>query len=270
MIKLHLHLNKISPQKFRGFTLIEIAVSLFILTMVIGALLTPLTTQTDERQAAEAERVMLEIREALIGYALNQTSPRLPCPDRTSGGAGSANDKANDGVEDFNSATGACQQDEGNIPWATLGVNSTDPWGNRYRYLTTPAFTNRSPATALMSLSSISTLKICTRAPIDANCTVVDPVTLTSIPNSYVADNVPAVIISHGRNGYGAMNGSSNIQIPTSGASSHELENSGGTYPLSMVSKTRANASGEEFDDIVIFLSPNVLFSRLVAANKLP
>ena len=89
---------------------------------------------------------------------------------------------------------------------------------------------------------------------------------------AYVADNVPAVILSHGKNGYGAMNGSSNTQIPTAGASTHETENVVGdtTRPNSMVSKTRSDASGQEFDDIVAWLSPNVLFNRLVTANKLP
>ncbi len=79
--------NKSHRSQALGFTLIEIAISLFILTLVIGALLTPLATQTEERQAREAERTMTEMLEALIGYALTQTSPRLPCPDRTSGGA---------------------------------------------------------------------------------------------------------------------------------------------------------------------------------------
>jgi prepilin-type N-terminal cleavage/methylation domain-containing protein len=247
----------------RGFTLIEIAVSLFILTLVLGALLAPLATQTEERQVREVERTMNEMLEALIGFALSQASPRLPCPDRTSGGAGTANDTANDGIEDYNTGTGICAVEDGNLPWVTLGVSAWDLWGNRYRYLATAAFTNRSPATT-MTLTSAGTIKVCTGAPSDAVCTV------GGTANSYVADNVPAVIISHGKNGYGAMNASSNTQISTTGASSHELENAGGSYPYSVVSRTRTDSGSAAFDDIVVWLSPNVLFSRLVAANKLP
>lgn len=242
-----------------GFTLIEIAVSLFILTLVISALLGPMAVQIEERQVREAERTMNEMLEALVGYAVTQTPPRLPCPDRTSGGAGTANDTANDGIEDFNAGTGVCAVTDGNIPWATLGVSATDAWGNRFRYLVTPTFSNRSPA-ATMTLASAGTLKVCAAAPTSATCG----------GTTYVADNVPAVILSHGKNGYGAMNGSSNTQISTTGASSHETENSGGTYVDSLVSKTRSNASGQEFDDIVVWLSPNVLFNRLITANKLP
>lgn len=245
----------------RGFTLIEIAVTLFILTLVLSALLVPMATQVEERQVRETERTLNEMMEALIGYALSQTTPRLPCPDRTSGGAGTANDTANDGIEDYNTTTGVCAVTDGNIPWVTLGVNATDQWGNRFRYLAMAAFTNRSPAT-VMSLSSASgtLIKVCAAAPTSATCG----------GTSYVADNVPAVIISHGRNGYGAMNASSNTQISTTGASTHEVENAGGTYLDSVVSKTRSEVAAEQFDDIVVWMSPNVLFNRLVAANKLP
>lgn len=246
----------------RGFTLIEIAVSLFILTLVLGALLAPLATQTEERQAKEAERAMTEMLEALVGFALSQATPRLPCPDRTSGGAGTVNDTANDGIEDFNSGTGICAVEDGNLPWVTLSVSPSDPWGNRYRYLATAAFTNRSPA-ATMTLTSVGNIKVCTGAPSDAVCTV------GGTANSYVADNVPAAILSHGKDSFGAMNSSSNTQVSTTGASTHEVENAGGTYPYSLVSRTRTD-SGAAFDDIVVWLSPNVLFSRLVAANKLP
>jgi type II secretory pathway pseudopilin PulG len=243
-----------------GFTLIEIAVSLFILTLVISALLGPMAVQIEERQVREAERTMNEMLEALVGYAATQTPPHLPCPDRTSGGAGTANDRANDGIEDFNTGTGACAVTDGNIPWATLGVSATDAWGNRFRYLVTAAFSNRSPA-ATMTLASAGTLKVCAAAPTSATCG----------GTTYAADNVPAVILSHGKNGYGAMNGSSNTEISTTGASGHETENAAGsTYADSVVSKTRSNASGQEFDDIVVWLSPNVLFNRLITANKLP
>ncbi len=240
-----------------GFTLIEIAVSLFILTLVISALLGPMAVQIEERQVREAERTMNEMLEALVGYAVTQTPPHLPCPDRTSGGTGTQYDTANDGIEDY--AAGACAVNDGNIPWATLGVSATDAWGNRYRYLVTPAFSNRPNAT-VMTLASVGTLKVCASAPTSATCG----------GTTYVADNVPAVILSHGKNGYGAMNGSSNTQISTTGASTHETENAGGTYVDSVVSKTRSDASGQEFDDIVVWLSPNVLFNRLITANKLP
>jgi type II secretory pathway pseudopilin PulG len=241
-----------------GFTLIEIAVSLFILTLVISALLGPMAVQIEERQVREAERTMNEMLEALVGYAVSQTVPRLPCPDRTSGGAGGNNDTANDGREDY-ILGGACQVNDGNIPWVTLGVSATDLWGNRYRYLATSAFTTRASPT--MSLTSTGQIRVCASVPTnDTSCA----------GSTLVADGVPAVIISHGRNGYGGMNGSSNIQIDPSLGSALEQENAGGTWPNSVVSRIRSDVTGNSFDDIVVWLSPNVLFNRLITANKLP
>lgn len=242
-----------------GFTLIEIAVSLFILTLVISALLGPMAVQIEERQVREAERTMNEMLEALVGYAVSQTVPRLPCPDRISGGAGGNNDTANDGREDYIFG-GACQVDEGNIPWVTLGVSATDLWGNRYRYLATSAFTTRASP---MSLTSTGQIRVCASVPTnDTSCA----------GSTLVADGVPAVIISHGRNGYGGMNGSNNIQIDPSLGSALEQENANvvGTWQYSVVSRTRSDVTGNSFDDIVVWLSPNVLFNRLVTANKLP
>lgn len=236
-----------------GFTLIEIAVTLFILTLVIGALLTPLATQVEERQVREAERVMNEIVEALIGYSLSRTVPYLPCPDLTSG-AGS-----NDGIEDRSGNT--CSTYDGNIPWATLGINATDPWGNRYRYLVTQNFSDSTSTPVTLTLATTGNLQVCTSPPTDnTSCAGSTPIAL----------NVAAIIISHGRNGAGAMNGSSDTQIPNTSASTHEIENAGGPQSRSVVSKTRSEVSAEQFDDIVVWLSPNVLFNRLVAANKLP
>jgi prepilin-type N-terminal cleavage/methylation domain-containing protein len=244
--------------KDRGFSLIELAVAIFILSLLLGSLLLPLATQVERRQVNETEKALSDIRDALVGYAVAQASAHLPCPDRISGGVGGANDTANDGIEDFG-ATGMCAVSDGNIPWVTLGVNATDAWGNRFRYLVTPAFSNRPPA-AVMTLTSTGIINICASNPSSATCggTV------------YVASNVPAVIISHGKNGYGALNGSSNIQIPTAGASTHELENVGGTYLNTIVSKIQSDAPGQQFDDVVSWLSAHLLFNRLIAAGKLP
>ena len=233
-----------------GFTLIEIAVALFILTLVVGTLLTPLATQVDDLQSREAERVMNEMIEALIGYAMSKTVPYLPCPDIN-----------NDGIED---RTGnACTTTDGNVPWVTLGVNATDPWGNRYRYLVSPNFSNSTTSPVTLTLASVGTIQICQSAPTDDT---------SCAGSTWNAANVPAAILSHGRNGYGAIiNGVTYTMIPTNGASSDELENTpDGTQPRSLVSRPRTYATGAVFDDIVVWLSPNVLFNRLVAANRLP
>ena len=231
-----------------GFTLIELAIVLFILTLMLSGLLIPLATQVDQRNISDTQKNLDEIRDALIGYAASHTPPHLPCPDVTSGAG------ANDGQEDFNAATGACTAQEGNIPWVTLGVAPSDSWGNRIHYSVSAPFSNRPPA-ATMSLSSIGTLTICAAA----GCT-----TATAI-----AINVPAVILSYGKNGRGAINSATNTQNPAP-ASADEVENTNGDPKFASRSQTDVSSTAGEFDEIVVWLSGNVLFNRLVAAGKLP
>ncbi|GAO35893.1 hypothetical protein SCT_1289 [Sulfuricella sp. T08] len=231
-----------------GFTLVEMAIVLVIVGLLLGGLLMPLSAQVEQQRISTTQKALDEIKEALIGYASNQTPPHLPCPDKTTAaGPGTAND----GVEDFTPATGICVTSEGNIPWATLGVSDVDAWGSRIHYSVTPAFSSRSPA-ATFSLASTGTLNVCQ----------------TSACTTTIATLVPVVILSYGKNGYGAINtaGSTN-PAPTS---ADELANT--DLNISFVSRA-PSASGSpagEFDDIVTWLSTGLLDNRMISAQKLP
>jgi prepilin-type N-terminal cleavage/methylation domain-containing protein len=233
--------------KASGFSLIELALVLVVVALLMGGLLVPLSMQIEQQKIRETQKAMEEIKEALLGYSL--TSLHLPCPDKTSGANNGANDAPNDGVEDFTVATGQCVVTEGNIPWATLGVASVDGWNSRIHYSVTATFSNRSPLLTY-SLVSAGTLRVC----LDAAC--VTP----------VATNVPAVILSFGKNGYGAIN-ASNIANPAP-SSADELANTDLT--VDFVSHPTSNLAGQEFDDLVTWLSPNILYNRMVAAGRLP
>lgn len=77
-----------------------------------------------------------------------------------------------------------------------------------------------------------------------------------------VANRIPAVVVSHGKNGFGAylQDGS---QIAAS-SDSDESENSNGDS--NFVSKSPSPT----YDDLVGWVSSNTLFNRMVAAGKLP
>ncbi|PIQ13150.1 MAG: prepilin-type cleavage/methylation domain-containing protein [Hydrogenophilales bacterium CG_4_9_14_3_um_filter_59_35] len=232
----------------RGFTLVEMAIVLVIVVLLLGGLLMPLSTQVEQRRIGETQKALEEIKEALIGFAANQTPPHLPCPDKTSGGGAGT---ANDGLEDVTAATGACVTQEGNIPWATLGVADVDAWGNRIHYSVTAIFSNRSPAT-MFALASAGTLRVCT-AP---TCT------------TQTATALPAIVLSYGKNGFGAINQTGGINpAPTS---ADEQANTDLNVDFVSHTPTQAGAANGEFDDLVTWLSPNILFNRMVAAGKLP
>ena len=237
-----------------GFTLVEMAVAVFVIALLLGSILVPLTTQVEQRQISDTQKILHEINEAIIGFAL--TNGYLPCPDKTSGGTAPPNDVPNDGNEDF-SAGGTCIVPEGNVPWVTLGVANADVWGNRIRYRVDTDFAQRSPATAF-NLTTAANLRICTTTA----CT-------TLLTSSASGNGAVAVILSHGKNGLGAINSFTNSANPAP-TSADELQNT--DVDATFVSRvmTPVGSIAGEFDDIVLWLSKYTLFIRMVAAGKLP
>jgi prepilin-type N-terminal cleavage/methylation domain-containing protein len=232
----------------RGMTLIELAIALLVMSLVLGSGLSLLRTQLELQKIKDTQRTLDEIKEALLGYAINQTPAHLPCPDKT-GGAGAGT--ANDGLEDFTLATGICVTQEGNIPWATLGISQADAWGNRIHYRVTNLFSNRSPAASL-TLASVGTLRVCQAA----GCA------------SVISNALPAVVLSYGKNGSGAITSTGAI-VPAP-AAADETENTNIDDDFVSHSPTSLDAPAGEFDDIVGWLSSGILFNRLVTAGKLP
>lgn len=228
----------------RGFSLIEMAVVLFIVVLLLGSLLVPFATQVEQRRIAETQKTLEEAKEALIGFAV--VNGRLPCPDST-----------NDGIED--PLGGPCDAVAGILPWVTLGVANADAWGNRFRYGVTVAFATAGGIT----LATPGTLRVC-----NANCA----------GGATVANQIPAIILSHGKNGHGAINSNrvagDTTTIPCPGTppacSADEAENISPDTNFVSRTITPTNTPAGEFDDLVTWLSPNILFNRMVAAQKLP
>lgn len=234
-----------------GFTLIEMAVAMFVLALLLGSILVPLTTQVETRQIAETQKTMDEIRDALFGFAA--TNGYLPCADRQTGSG------ANDGAEDFDAATGLCslisgsglnKSSTGNVPWVTLGLGNQDAWGNRFRYTVLELYARRSPASSFF-LGTSGGLRVCT----SALCTT----TLTT--------TAAAVIISHGKNGYSAYNANTNT-ANIAATSADELGNANNDRDA--ITRTQSNIASAEFDDIVAWISKPILNSRMIAAGRLP
>lgn len=241
-----------------GFTLVELAVTLFIIALLLGSLLVPLSTRVEQYQTGETQKTLEETKEALIGFALARGY--LPCPDTTG-----------DGVSDPDTP-GVCPSVEGFLPWATINVGQGDAWGNRFRYRVAPQFTNTpaTPCTLIdgrMGLCKSGDIIVRTR---DAAKT-----------NPLLASNVVAVIISHGKNGYGATATDGTVRSGVPAANVDETSNANPTETL-FVSRTPTTFSPVcsdgppttqphcEFDDIVVWLSSYTLFNRMVAAGRLP
>jgi prepilin-type N-terminal cleavage/methylation domain-containing protein len=221
-----------------GFTLIELAVVLAIFGLLLGILVVPLSTQVDQSRIAETERQLAAVREALIGFAI--ANGRLPCPANPATPTGTAGA----GAEQRTPPTCTGGVVEGVLPWAALGVPETDPWGRRLTYRVSLLFAD-DPA-----------------AGMQASFLITDAGTINVTDGAVIIGNtIPAIVVSHGKNGRGAFR-TDGVQIL--GAAGNELENANGN--ATFVSRVHA----PDFDDIVVWVSPNVLKSRMVAANRLP
>lgn len=223
-----------SPTKPRstGFTLLELSISLLIIGLLSSGLLVGLAAQRDQADNQNARQQLEEIRETLLGYALS--NGRLPCPAR----ATLASNHENAGKED-------CSLQHGVLPWATLALPETDPWGQRFTYYASTVFTGAIPTggNASFSLDSIGNANI-----YDSN-------------GKRLASDLPTVILSHGQHAAGAYNADGK---QLAGASGEEKENADADLTFIQHNPT------PDFDDQVTWIIPSLLKSRMVSAGKLP
>jgi prepilin-type N-terminal cleavage/methylation domain-containing protein len=268
-----------------GFTLIELAIVLVVVALLLGGLLVPLTMQIEQQKIRETQRAMEEIKEALIGYAI--ANNRLPCPDSDLDGLENPPTPTvtpNTPVAGQTTKTFSCLVFEGGLPYQTLGVSREDGWNNRFRYRVTPAFTQRTIVTddATGNVLSSTAFALSTPGNISVLSRGDNPATSPTIESKFLltlAANAPAVIISHGKNGYGATSSYGLPQTPVPASNADEATNVGtGTSKITRsptayqatCSDTDESKPFCEFDDLVTWLSPNILFNRMVAAGRLP
>lgn len=245
----------------RGFTLVELAIVMFIVALLLGGMLLPLSAQQDIRARQETEKLLGDTRDALLGYAV--VNGYLPCPDTTG-----------DGVEDVTgtgssrvctSADGASA--DGEFPYQTVGTQQADGYNFRLRYSVSSNFSKT------IALANPGNIIVITRGD--------DPTTTgttESKKENILVTTAPAVIYSVGKNGYGGLPNGGGTRISGPAAGTDEARNYSGATKVSRtpmsISSGCADTETEgtplcEFDDQLVWLSANTIFNRLVASGKL-
>ncbi|MEG0881871.1 MAG: type II secretion system protein [Janthinobacterium sp.] len=225
-----------------GFSLIEIAIVLVIVGLMIGGLVTPLTVQLEQRKVAETQQALNEAKEALTGYALRYGY--LPCPAIS----------AMSGLEDRRGTRCTGEKRAGFLPWATLGLRQGDSWNNLFRYSVTPAFSDSGQQ---FNLGTPRDISVVTRQG-------------GALLQATALSDIPAMIMSHGKNGFGATSVQGQRQAVPFGNNVDERNNASNATAFISRAASGPQQPGGEFDDLVVWLSPNILFNRMVAAQRLP
>lgn len=229
-----------------GFTLIEMAISLVILGLLTTIFISPLGIQRDIQHRSSTHRQLLEIKEALMGFAT--INGYLPCPDSKA---------LPDGIEDNRDATtGSCPQDEGILPWNTLAISATDAWQHYFAYRVDADFSNQLTPIHIGLGEANSGITVYSR---DAQGNTINLISGNSRP--------AAIVLSYGENGLGATNTNQNTETNQQAAATtvDEIENT--DHDVTFASKPPA---ADGFDDQLIWLSPKVLINRMLTAERLP
>jgi prepilin-type N-terminal cleavage/methylation domain-containing protein len=260
-----------------GFSLIEMAMVMVILAAVIGGLVVPLTMQLHLNDIKTAKNDIQEIKHALLGFLV--ANQRLPCP----------------ATEITSGAEGSCASQHGFVPSATLGLSGTfnrdglllDPWGNPYRYSISNSDRSHQSGGACVEPPAPDGLLDFTTAgeiaKVGLNClnnnlVVCQDSACTVRLTGSSPDGVPVVIFSMGKNW---------ARTSTAPTSQNEQENLGDsvvspnipglTYllPGNMTFVSASYNEGRDtpsarFDDIVDWISPNLLYNRMVMAGIYP
>ena len=242
----------------RGFSLIEMAIVLFIVTLLLGGLIPTISSQMEQQQRAETRKKLDEVQQALIGFAV--IHGRLPCPAIL----------ASSGVESTVTTGGGDCTDffNGYVPAVTLGITPVnnkglllDGWNNPIHY----TVTNKDIGIATDAFTSLNGMKtatltsLATASPLLVVCSSSSGITTTTCGTTAIklSDSTPAIVYSLGKNG------------ATVSTNPDELANTDGTNAngnIVFVSHDQTST----FDDLLVWISPNILINRMVTAGKLP
>ncbi|TRZ99293.1 MAG: prepilin-type N-terminal cleavage/methylation domain-containing protein [Rhodocyclaceae bacterium] len=263
-----------------GFTLMELTVVLVIVALLLGGLLVPFGTQRDIELMRATEKSLIDIREALIGFAA--INGRLPCPAQGTIASGVANAGIEATTGSGASLTCACAAASspgvatigatacatalstdsvgGVLPWATLGLLETDAWRYRYTYHVSSFFARGIDSAQILFGASCTPTTTPTYAAFGLCTPGAITINTAASGGTVLASSVPAVVVSHGGSPLGAYT-TSGTKLDSAAAGADEAANVDGNATF---------VSNTTLDDRLIWIPATQLMNRMITAGKLP
>ena len=257
-----------------GFTLLELAIVLLVVSLFLGFGLSSVTALRTNLGISSTRGKQHALKDALITFI--SRNQRLPCP---------AVETLAPGVVDYGVESGgglvACGAapigggaiQRGVVPWVSLGLSDADAldgWYNRFSYFVVETATaNPTPAAPLSGMrggialhSGIPALGLpptgnqinaCSTTAGDNTCNIA----------------AAALILSYGNNGSGAFTSDGTPLDPPIATAEFELANTD-TADVSFVQTNYSTDEANPFDDILLAMAPADLLGPLERNNSIP
>ena len=265
----------------RGFSLVELAVVMAIVSFLLGGLMFTLSAQSEQRSIEESRRRLELARELVLAFAV--VNGRLPCPARSTSAGAETRDAAtgqctSGGVEDYYGGTLSGGATGGLLPAQTIGYQhvdsagfAVDAWQNRIRYavaksiasstcagtFVNPHFVNKANMKANGIACQPGDLLVCKSA------TGITSSACGGAANQVMTQSlVVAIFFSTGKNGSGGSAGADEAA---------NLNGQGNVDPIFVYhTPSSSAATNGEFDDQLIWITVGELYGKLIAAGQLP
>ena len=255
--------------KQAGFSLLEVAVVLVIVGLLLGGLISPLSSQRHTIKLRQVQTQLDEIKTAILGFAA--ANGRIPCPTIPN------NSGLESGGGAANCVSSGAAFSHGFVPTNTLGLSGPlddqglllDPWGRPFRYSVTKA---DSGGTAglwdFVGTGEMSAVGMAALSPNLVVCASASSSATACSNGDAIASTVPVVFYSIGRDGssFTSLDQKENAgEVTNSTFGGHAIA----TDDV-FVSHGISTLAGGEFDDNVAWLSAQVLYAQMMQARHLP
>lgn len=249
----------------KGFTLVEMTIVFVIMSLMMTAGIAVLSSRIDSSRQESTKKNQEAIKQALISFISRNN--RLPCPavrTLTPGAAGYGAEAATPGTCTGTASSGAAPATvvSGIIPFSSLGLSddtASDGFFNRLTYqvvLTSTAL----PAPGSQTVSGMrGYITVHSSGPGVAGAAPAGNQTNDCSVAGYNPCAAVAVILSHGKNGFGAFT-TGGTQIPVPGGAD-ELANTDDDNRF--VRKDFSGNAANPFDDVLMAFSPAEILAAL-------